>query len=41
MIDMTIGISVKEVEKFKLLGFTIDNKLNFETYVSMIKKSVK
>ena len=39
-IEITAGISVKVVEQFKLLGVTIDNKLNFETYALMIKKSV-
>jgi len=37
-IEITAGVSVKVVEQFKLLGVTIDNKLNFETYASMIKK---
>jgi hypothetical protein len=36
-IEITAGISVKVVEQFKL---SIYNKLNFETYASMIKKSV-
>jgi hypothetical protein len=40
VIEITTGVSVKVVEQFKLLGVTIDNKLNFETYASMIKKSV-
>jgi len=31
-IEITAGISVKVLEQFKLLGVTIDNKLNFETY---------
>jgi len=39
-IEITAGISLKVVEQFKLLGVTIDNKLNFETYASMIKKIV-
>ena len=39
-IEISAGISVRVVEQFKLLGVTIDNKLNFETYASMIKKSV-
>jgi len=39
VIDITAGISVRVVEQFKLLGVTIDNKLNFETYALMIKKS--
>jgi hypothetical protein len=39
-IEITAGISVKVVEQFKLLGVTIDNKINFETYALMIKKSV-
>jgi hypothetical protein len=39
-IEIAAGISVRVVEQFKLLGVTIDNKLNFETYASMIKKSV-
>jgi hypothetical protein len=39
-IEITLGVSVKMVKQFKLLGVTIDNKLNFETYASMIKKSV-
>ena len=39
-IEITAGISVKVVEQFKLLGVTIDNKLRFEMYASMIKKSV-
>jgi hypothetical protein len=29
VIEVTAGISVKVAEKFKLLGVTIDNKLNF------------
>jgi hypothetical protein len=40
VIEITTGVFVKVVEQFKLLGVTIDNKLNFETYASMIKKSV-
>jgi len=40
VIEITAGISVRVEEQFKLFGVTIDNKLNFETYASMIKKSV-
>jgi len=40
-IEITAGISVTVVKQFKLLGVTIGSKLNFETYASMIKKSVK
>jgi hypothetical protein len=39
-IEISAGVSVRVVEQFKPLGVTIDNKLNFETYASMIKKSV-
>ncbi len=39
VIEITAGISVRVEEQFKLFGVTIDNKLNFETYALMIKKS--
>ncbi len=38
--EITAGISVKVVKQFKLPGVPIDNKLNYETYASMIKKFV-
>jgi len=38
VIEITAGISVRVVEQLKLLGVSIDNKPNFETYASMIKK---
>jgi hypothetical protein len=37
-IDIGDGIGVKVVDQFKLLGVTIDNKLNFETFASLLKK---
>ena len=39
-IEIATGISVKVVDQFKLLGVTIDNKLNFEKYASLVKKNV-
>ena len=41
VIEITTGVSVKVVEKFKLLGVTIDSKFKFETYSSMIQKKCK
>ena len=38
-IDIGDGITVKVADQFKLLGVTIDNKLNFETYASLLKKN--
>ena len=40
-IDIGDGITnhVKVFDQFKLLGVTIDNKLNFETYASLLKKN--
>ena len=34
------GKQVKVVDQFKLLGVTIDNKLNFSNYASILKNSV-
>jgi hypothetical protein len=39
--EILIGeIAVQVVNKFKLLGFTIDNKLNFEKYSSDLRKAI-
>ena len=37
-IDIGDGQTVKVVDQFKLLGVTIDNKLNFEKYASLLNK---
>ena len=39
-IDIDDGITVKVVDQFKLLGVTIDNKLNCETYAILLKKTI-
>ena len=39
--EILIGdIAVQVVDKFKLLGVTIDNKLNFDKYSSDLRKSI-